>query len=143
MSKKRNTTKRNARLEKAIDAVWGRPRIWDDPQEFDRECRIYIATLKWDAPSIEGITVHLGISRDTWERYRADKKSEIGKVIVIVETKMVAWWNTCLSRQGRAMGAQFKLKNFRPAEYKERGAGSDPDEPLHIKHITGMVIKRG
>lgn len=140
-AQKRNTTKRNARLEKAIANVWGRPRKYDDAEQFDYDCRVYLATLKWDAPTIEGICNHLGISRDTWNRY--EKQPAFKEVVARVRQFIKKWWLNTMSKQGRAVGCMFYIKNLQPDEYKDRGAGSSPDEPLHIKEITGMIIKRG
>lgn len=135
---KRNATKRNARLQQAIAGAWGRPRKYDDLEEFDVLCRTYYATLKLNAPNIAGICAYLGISRDTWERYR---KGIFQVTCMALETKIEDYWVTRLKQPGN--GPLFYLKNFRPSEYKERGPGSSDDEPLHVKAITGMVIKRG
>ncbi len=139
---KRNTTKRNDRLEKAIEAVWGRPRAYSDHREFEYECRKYLAMLKWEAPTIEGITIAIGISRDTWERYRKEK-GEFGQIVNYVERWITKWWINCASKAGRSNGAIFYISNFRPSEYKQRGAGESPDNPQYVKHITGMRAVKG
>ncbi len=139
MKKKKNNKK--AKLEAAIAAVWGRPRKYTSVEEFEHECRVYCATLKWDAPTIEGICVHLGISRDTWNRYQ--KQEDFKEVVERVRMFIKKWWLSTMTRQGRAVGCIFYIKNLEPSEYKDRGAGSSEDEPIHLLQITGMRISSG
>lgn len=43
--------KKKKKAKKAV-VVWGRPRKYDDPVEFERECQRYFETLKFNAPNI-------------------------------------------------------------------------------------------
>lgn len=119
--------------------AWGRPRAFDDVQEFGALCKGYFVNLKKKAPNIAGICVYLGISRDTWYEYRKDKK--FSDTIKDVELAVESWWVDRLRYPGA--GPIFYLKNFRPEHYKERGVGDSPENPVHIKQITGMRIVRG
>lgn len=131
-----------AKRKKAKGAlvVWGRPRTHDDAEEFKSLCLGYFVNIKKKAPNIAGICVYLGISRETWYDHKKRRK-DLRETITNVELTIESWWVDRLKYPGA--GSIFYLKNFRPTEFKERGAGSDPDEPLHVKHITGVVIKRG
>lgn len=130
-------SKRKPKKKKATKAVWGRPRAYDNPEVFDKTCQSYFKQLKWEAPNLAGLLLHLGIaSRQTWLNYK--KRKEFLDTISFVEFAIESYWTGRLKYPGA--GAIFYLKNFKPDHYKDRISG-DPDEPLNVR-ITGMRIIR-
>lgn len=122
---------------KPTKVMWGRPRAYDDAEEFDAACQKYFATLKFNAPNIAGMCVAIGISRDTWENYRKNRKELFG-TIKNAESLIEAWWVNRLKYPGA--GAIFYLKNFKPNDFKDRTPG-DSTNPL-VMQITGMKISK-
>lgn len=139
MARRPSTKKRSTRgKSKGEKVLWGRPRAYERSDEFEKECRAYFKALKWNAPNIAGIVVFLGISRDTWERYR--KQKDFCGTIMNVEYLIESWWVNRLKMPGA--GAIFYLKNFRSDIYKERTPG-DADNPFISEvRITGMRVSK-
>lgn len=119
--------------------VWGRPRAFDDAEEFKALCQGYFASLKFNAPNIAGLCVFLGISRETWYDYKK-KRKEFSDTIKQTELCVESWWVNRLKSPGA--GAIFYLKNFRPKEFKDRTPGEEGNPIFVTARITGMRIMK-
>lgn len=135
----RQTPKKKKRV-RGGRIVWGRPTKYATAELFETACRKYFSSLKfWTGPSIAGLCVSIGLSRETWYDYKK-KRKEFSDTIRTVEMTIEAWWVDRLSKQG-AVGAIFYLKNFKPDEYKDRVPGDSPKNPQWLQ-ITGMKITK-
>lgn len=112
---------------------------YEDNDEFRATCQAYFRSLRiWNKPSISGICLWLGITRETWYQYKKTRK-DLRETVDAVELAIETAWIDKLG-SSYAAGAIFYLKNFRPDEWKDRSAGESPDNPIFTQQITGMII---
>lgn len=93
--------------------------------------------IEWfEPPSVGGLCVYLGISRETWSNYGAPD-SKLREVVEEARGKIEAYWEGQLAREGRTQGIQFNLShNF---GWKARGEVSldrDTREALSGKPVS-------
>lgn len=118
----------------------GRPRAFDTAEEFKEHCIAYFKALKfWNMPSISGLCAFLNISRETFYDYGKTKGDDFKEVVRNVRYIIESAWVDRLPKPG-AIGAIFYLKNFDPANWKDRAAGESEDNPLYTKQITGIRV---
>jgi len=68
-----------------------------------------VTVTEWlEAPSLAGLCLFLGISKETWSNYSKDEK--LGHVTERAKLKLEEYWQGRLDGKG-AHGAQFVLKN--------------------------------
>lgn len=68
-----------------------------------------VTVTEWlEAPSLAGLCLYLGISKETWSNYGKDEK--LGPVTERAKLKLEEYWQGRLDGKG-AHGAQFVLKN--------------------------------
>ena len=125
-------------VEGYFESISYRTRMKVETEDGARELRV----TEWAGrPSVAGLCLHLGISKETWNQY--DKDPRLRRVTGEARLRMEEYWTGRLDGKG-AHGARFVLtNNFGSSGWKEKVDVNETRVGLSLEEYLEQLEREG